>query len=65
MQAGMIQVLRVSASDDHAAFPTLGEGPKTSGMATASTPMAMTASINDRAAIREVLDRELLHPSIR
>jgi hypothetical protein len=47
MQAGTIQVLRVSASEDIPLFPDSAMAPKTNGIATASTPMAITVSISE------------------
>jgi hypothetical protein len=40
-------MLRVSASDDIPLFPDSAKVPKTSGIATASTPMAITVSISE------------------
>ena len=47
MQMGTIQVLRVSASDEIVLFPDSARAPKTSGIATASTPMAITVSMSE------------------
>jgi hypothetical protein len=54
MHAGMIHALRVSASADAPLFPASAMLPKTSGTASASTPMAMLDSTSVEPERREI-----------